>query len=584
VRVIRGRRLSPTVVLTGAVLVLLPLLAVLQYHWISGVGEESGSRMRAVAAGAAMALSADLAFEAGRAWRERVAFAADPAERTDGASLVVDALVVDRLDGRPAQSRVRRWSPDARTCEPAEWPDRYGEIRAEGHHLFPLLQRRSTALGILPVDVPAAGGPPTPARLPCDVSGGGIFVFRLDTAVLRQSLLPEVARRHLDALQRDFQFAIVTGPALRDVVYEAEGADAAAIAARPDLVVPVTLADISRSGRAGRGGRGGDARDGSMIAAAVADGHAPGDWNPRADGGDGWFLVAQHRAGSLESAVMLLRIRNLAISVGILILMGVAVALIGVNARRAERLGRQQVEFVAAVSHEMRTPVTAIDLAARNLEDGVVEDPARVRRYGGVIRAEVRRLAETVERVLQFAALEAGRGGGPPVEVDLGAIVEDVVATARVERPGAEIDLEIDPGGRRVLGDGTALRSSVRNLVENALKYGGSPAWARVRVTCDDGPPREVRVTVDDRGPGIAAPDVPHVFEPFYRGRLALERRVAGSGLGLHIVKRSIEAAGGRVSLRTGRGSGTAITLHLPLPPAAPADDGDATTSAARRG
>jgi signal transduction histidine kinase len=579
--VIRGRRISPTVVLTGAVLVLLPLLAALQYHWLSRVGEEAGSRMRAVATSAVIAMSADLAFEAVRAWRERVEAGGVQADRTDGAPLVRDAIVVDGLDGRPPQPRVRRWNPDAGVCEPAEWPERYGAIRAEGHHLVPSLERLSTALGVVPIDLPASGEPPAAVRPPCDVSGGGILVIRLDTAVLRQSLLPEVARRHLDALQRDFRFAIVTGPGRREVVYATAGADAAAIAARPDLAMPLTLADSS--GR-GHGGRGGGGRAGTPLDDVGARGRVPGGRGQRGEGGEEWLLVAQHRAGSLEGAVTGLRARNLAISFGVLVLMGIAVALIGTNARRAERLGQQQVEFVAAVSHEMRTPVTAIDLAARNLEDGVVADPARVRRYGGVIRAEVRRLAETVERVLQFAALEAGRGVGPPVDVDLEALVEDVVSIARAEHPGAVIALDVDAGGQHVWGDASALRSSIRNLVENALKYGGTPAWVRVHVSRENGPPPDVRVTVEDRGPGIDARDVPHVFEPFYRGRLATERRVPGNGLGLHIVKRSVEGLGGRVTLRTDRGSGTAIALHLPLPPAASDTDGDATTSAARRG
>ncbi len=241
------------------------------------------------------------------------------------------------------------------------------------------------------------------------------------------------------------------------------------------------------------------------------------------------------------------------------------------------------VEFVAAVSHEMRTPVTGIELAARNLEDGLVADPARVRRYGGVIHAEARRLAETVERVLQFAALEAGRGVGPAVDVDVRAVVEDVAARARLEHPEATIELDLEDREHVVHADPAALRSAVQNLLANALKYGGTPAWARVHVGTARAVP-ELYVTLEDRGPGIDPRDAPHVFEPFYRGRLARERRAPGNGLGLHIVKRSIEALGGRVSLRTGNGSGTAITLHLPLSSAMEADDGEPRTPAGGRG
>ena len=122
-----------------------------------------------------------------------------------------------------------------------------------------------------------------------------------------------------------------------------------------------------------------------------------------------WDLRVQHRAGSLDAAVAAARRRNLSLSGGVLALLGVAVALIAVSARRAQSLARQQLEFVAAVSHELRTPVAVINSAAGNLADGVVGDPARVKRYGATIQTEARRLGETVERVLQLAGLGSGR-------------------------------------------------------------------------------------------------------------------------------------------------------------------------------
>jgi len=235
------------------------------------------------------------------------------------------------------------------------------------------------------------------------------------------------------------------------------------------------------------------------------------------------------------------------------------------NARKAERLRRQQLEFVAGVSHEMRTPVAAIDLAAGNLADGLIADPGRVQRYGGVIRAEARRLADTVERVLQFAALDAGRGVDAVVDVDLRALVAEVVARACGDNPGATIDFEGGDEAGVVRGDPALLRSCVQNLIGNALKYGGSPAVVRVRLARYGATKPEAQLTIEDQGPGIDPADLPHIFDPFYRGRLATERRIPGNGLGLHIVKRGIEALGGRVSVRTARGAGTSVTIHLPL-------------------
>ena len=121
-----------------------------------------------------------------------------------------------------------------------------------------------------------------------------------------------------------------------------------------------------------------------------------------------WRVAATHRAGSLEAAVAAVRKRNLMLSSSILLLLTTAIGLIVVSARRAQTLARQQMEFVAAVSHELRTPVSVIGTAASNLADGVVADPARVRKYGETIQGESRRLAETVERVLQLAGIAAG--------------------------------------------------------------------------------------------------------------------------------------------------------------------------------
>ena len=126
-----------------------------------------------------------------------------------------------------------------------------------------------------------------------------------------------------------------------------------------------------------------------------------------------WRLVAKHRAGSLEAAVAAARTRNFALSSGILALLATAIGLIVVSARRADRLARQQLEFVAAVSHELRTPVSVIGAAAGNLADGVVGEPGRVKKYGETIQSEARRLAETVERVLQLAGIAAGRASTP---------------------------------------------------------------------------------------------------------------------------------------------------------------------------
>ena len=260
------------------------------------------------------------------------------------------------------------------------------------------------------------------------------------------------------------------------------------------------------------------------------------------------------------------RRRNLALSGGVLALLGVAVALIAVSARRAQALARQQMEFVAAVSHELRTPVAVIHSAAGNLADGVVGDPPKVKRYGATIQTEARRLGETVERVLQLAGLGSGRPL-PMSPLSAAEVVHDAVQHTALdaERAGVTVELEIASELPSLVGDGPSLQSAVRNLVGNAVKYAGTDRWVRVRVSPGGTPSqREVHIAVDDHGPGLDADEQRQVFEPFFRGRDAVANQIQGSGLGLSLVRRIVDAHGGRVELESAPGRGSTFTICLP--------------------
>ncbi len=204
-----------------------------------------------------------------------------------------------------------------------------------------------------------------------------------------------------------------------------------------------------------------------------------------------WILMAKHRAGSLEAAVSAVRWRNLMISSGVLMLLTLAIGLILVSARRAQALARQQMEFVAAVSHELRTPVSVIGAAAGNLADGVVGDPQRVRKYGETIQGEARRLAETVERVLQLAGIAAGRAAVTRVPVHPADLINDSIGACRVEieAAGFTVEVAIAENLPSVVGDVTALKSALQNLISNAVKYGGSARWLRVSASLDGASP-----------------------------------------------------------------------------------------------
>jgi signal transduction histidine kinase len=257
------------------------------------------------------------------------------------------------------------------------------------------------------------------------------------------------------------------------------------------------------------------------------------------------------------------------ISSGVLMLLTLAVGLIVVSARRAQALARQQMEFVAAVSHELRTPVSVIGAAAGNLADGVVGDPQRVRKYGETIQGEARRLAETVERVLQLAGIAAGRAAASQTLIEPAELVHEAVGECRPEIEAGGVTVETAAAEQLPLigGDRAALRSALRNLISNAVKYGGHARWLRVSVTAPGSrvsAPGTVVFTVEDRGIGIDAEDRKHVFEPFYRGREAVSQQIQGSGLGLNLVLRIAEAHGGKVQVTSEPGKGSTFTLMLP--------------------
>jgi two-component system, OmpR family, sensor histidine kinase SenX3 len=266
------------------------------------------------------------------------------------------------------------------------------------------------------------------------------------------------------------------------------------------------------------------------------------------------------------------RRRNLAVGFGILLLLGASVGLVVVSSQRARRLAERQMEFVAAVSHELRTPVSVICSTAENLADGVVSDPTQVRVYGGVLRDEGRRLGQMVEQVLEFAGT-MHRGARPHLEeLAVGSVVDGALEAfaGPLESAGFTVVKDLPGDLPAVRGDALALRRALQNLIENVLKYGAGGRWLGLRAAAGDGG-REVHVTVEDHGQGIAASDLPRLFEPFVRGDAARAAQARGFGLGLALVRRVAEDHGGSVAVDSVPGRGSAFTLRLPAaPPAAP--------------
>jgi signal transduction histidine kinase len=293
-----------------------------------------------------------------------------------------------------------------------------------------------------------------------------------------------------------------------------------------------------------------------------------------------WRLLVKHPSGSLEHAVNAVRRRNLIVSTSILGILGVSVGFLVVSTRRAQDLARQQLEFVATVSHELRTPLAVIRSAADNLADGVVNDEARIRQYGQLVRREGVRLTDLVEQILEFAGLQSGQRTMTARPVAIAALLRDVVAAAEgmAQPAGVAIELDLADNLPAVSGDEAALRRVFQNLVGNAVKYGAGARWVGVGASFTNG---HVEVSVSDRGIGIAAAEQARVFDPFYRAPGVVAAQIQGAGLGLSLVKRIVEAHAGQVTLRSAPGAGSTFTVSLPIARGDAADSRDTVSHAA---
>ena len=562
------KRPSGLTLLTLTLIVLLPALAILQYRWVGQVSAAERDRMQRN-----LKVAADQFREAfdGEIVRAFLSLQVGPVTAREGASdrytdrydtwlnttahprIVANIFLVDDDGGT---LRLRKWDPTSHTFDPTGWPAVLSDWRP---HFESALRdfaagRRSPnpsayddhdELLVAPLRNVVVN--PPPGSRPQEVAPlFGFTVLELNLDYIRRDLLPELTQRHFTRTEGDaYHVAVVSASDTRQVEYRS-------MSDTPDPLRADAVETVLWHPDGGFARPGGD---------TVLRGRA----RPESTGR--WKLVVRHSRGSLEAAVEDARRRNLAISFGMLLLLTVSVALLAISSRRAQRLARQQMEFVAGVSHELRTPVAVIRSAAENLSQGVVVGADRVKRYGQMIEAEGRRLGEMVERVLQYAGIEAGLGIGARLPVAPGEIIESAVESALpLLGPGeVHVQREIASDLPPVVGDAAALRSAVQNLIANAVKYGGADRWVGVRaVLAVEGRRREVRITVTDHGAGIPTAELPHIFEPFYRGADAQAKQIHGNGLGLSLVKRIVTAHGGRVTVSTRPGTGSAFTIALP--------------------
>jgi signal transduction histidine kinase len=540
-------------------------LAVLQYRWTGEISRSEQQRLKANVTTSVRGFDQEFSYDF-----ERLCEAFEIGPEVPQANL--ESRIVrqqsdwERVASRPAllagidiwkleegHAGFKSFEDSGKRFVEATWPERLGSLR-------PYLERQAELLNARVIGDRQAiyypwtflGSAPALIRPIFHLENAqdmyvqlqGFLILEFNKEFLEKQYVPELVVRHFgEPRVTSFGVAVRTMNAPYRTIY-ASSATSPASSSAPDAAVNLVE---------------------SVAEEARRRGHAPLQATAE---NDQWQLVVQDPAGSVDVGVAQWRRRNLVISFGLLAVLAGTMVLLFSVARRAERLAKLQMEFVAGVSHELCTPLAVINSAAENIVDGVVEGTAQVQEYGTIIREQGRRLERLVDEVLLFAAGRVGRLGYELRPTEVVPILEQSLSAseAMLRDEGFTFHKEISPQLPFVVADPEALGKCVENLISNAMKYSGENRWVALRAGCvlNQGSP-EVQISIEDKGIGISPADLPHVFEPFYRAESVRDGQIRGVGLGLYLVKRMMEAMGGGVSLSSKLSKGSVFTLHFPV-------------------
>jgi signal transduction histidine kinase len=246
----------------------------------------------------------------------------------------------------------------------------------------------------------------------------------------------------------------------------------------------------------------------------------------------------------------------------VFLLCGIALTLRATD--REARLAQAKSNFVANVSHELKTPLSLISMFSEILELGRVKNEEKKIEYYGIIRHESLRLNKMIDNILDFSKIEAGRKTYDFADGDMAEVIENVLSSYRYQiiNSGFDIQTNIQPDLPPVLIDRDAMAQAISNLLDNAIKYSGEVK--QLSITAET-VRSELSIEIADHGIGIPRAEQAKIFEKFYRVGNGLVHDVKGSGLGLSLVKHIVEAHQGTISVESDVGKGSRFTILLPL-------------------
>jgi signal transduction histidine kinase len=230
---------------------------------------------------------------------------------------------------------------------------------------------------------------------------------------------------------------------------------------------------------------------------------------------------------------------------------------------RQKQLEQARRDLTAAVSHDLRTPLTSIKAMIEALTDGVVTDPDTIRRYYATINTQIENLSGLINDLFELSQLETGHVQLQKEPVNLNDLLSDVLESMQAQAGANGVSLEgvFSEDLPIIQAEFVKIQRVLYNLVQNAIRH--TPAGGSISLTTEV-VPEGIQVDVIDTGDGIAAEDLPFIFDQFFRGEKSRSRQTGGAGLGLAIAKRIVEAHNGRIWVESQLDRGTRFSFILP--------------------
>lgn len=283
------------------------------------------------------------------------------------------------------------------------------------------------------------------------------------------------------------------------------------------------------------------------------------------------FLVLQivNRDGSLAKLSKQATVQNAIISFGTVILLTLVMIVLVEATRRSRSLAVKQQEFIATITHELKTPLAVISSASQNLTDGLVRNQKKVEQYGSVIKKEALRLTVSIEHFLLYSntnSLSKLR----VTYCEVADLVQTALKFTEEERQRHDFRTEVilPEGPVYIRGDKIALESVFQNVTQNVIIHAKEGKYLGIIVSLEEGSQKHrksfVTIKFRDKGPGISSSEQKLIFEPFTRGKRAVEGQIPGNGIGLNLVKRIVTVHGGTVMIESKLSYGCTFIIKLP--------------------